>query len=280
MVDDEAIQHLHYLRGGIPGFGGDPAVGGEQTGRVAVAVHRDGDQMRQRFIACRPRIGGGVSYGGDPGGHSLRTQESVKVAVFADFAAMRVVVILRMGFAVVHIVIGVVIEFVKCLAPVQRVAQHFTHQVQSGFLQDVVTLQNLQSGLLHGVQLRRRQPGKIRCGYRLRCRPGRARWLTYHFLPAQGFLAPQGVFAAQGFWAAHGFFAAQGFFAAHGFIACCFFALHGCLPAHGFFPAQGFSDACIFERAAHGLAAPQGAAMAAPLMAAASAPEESRVLAI
>lgn len=52
------------------------------------------------------------------------------------------------------------------------------------------------------------------------------------------------------------------------------------MPAQGFFPAHGFADASILERAAQGLAAPQGAAIAAPLITAASAPEEIRVLAI
>jgi len=52
------------------------------------------------------------------------------------------------------------------------------------------------------------------------------------------------------------------------------------LPAHGFLPAQGLAEADILDRAAQGLAAPQGAAIAAPLMTAANAPEESRVFAI
>jgi len=52
--------------------------------------------------------------------------------------------------------------------------------------------------------------------------------------------------------------------------------MHGFLPVQGFFPAQGLADASLRERAAQGLAAPQGAASAAPLMAAASAPEEIR----
>lgn len=56
--------------------------------------------------------------------------------------------------------------------------------------------------------------------------------------------------------------------------------MHGCLPAQGFFPAQGLALVIWRERAAQGLAAPQGAAMAAPLMAAASAPEEIRDFAI
>ncbi|WP_190274067.1 hypothetical protein [Gallionella capsiferriformans] len=43
---------------------------------------------------------------------------------------------------------------------------------------------------------------------------------------------------------------------------------------------HGFADASILERAAQGLAAPQGAAIAAPLITAASAPDEIRVLAI
>jgi hypothetical protein len=58
------------------------------------------------------------------------------------------------------------------------------------------------------------------------------------------------------------------------------FAIHGCFPAHGFLPAHGFADASILERAAQGFAAPQGAAIAAPLMAAASALDEIRVFAI
>jgi len=87
--------------------------------------------------------------------------------------------------------------------------------------------------------------------------------------------------AAHGFLPAHGFLAAQGFFAAHGFaLFCLCLALHGCLPAHGFLPAQGLAEADILERAAQGLAAPQGAAIAAPLMTAANAPVESRVFAI
>ncbi|MGZ8257497.1 MAG: hypothetical protein ACXWTX_06990 [Gallionella sp.] len=57
-------------------------------------------------------------------------------------------------------------------------------------------------------------------------------------------------------------------------------ALHGCLLAQGFLPAQGLTDADILERAAQGLAAPQGAAMAAPLITATNAPEESSVFAI
>jgi hypothetical protein len=86
-------------------------------------------------------------------------------------------------------------------------------------------------------------------------------------------LAEHGFFAAQGFLAAHGFLAAQG-------LALRCFAIQGFLPAQGFFPAHGLADAPIRERAAHGLAAPQGAAIAAPLIAAASAPDEIRVLAI
>jgi hypothetical protein len=58
------------------------------------------------------------------------------------------------------------------------------------------------------------------------------------------------------------------------------FAMHGFLLAQGFLPAQGLAAAVLAERAAQGLAAPQGAAMAAPLMAAASAPEEIRDFAI
>ncbi len=52
------------------------------------------------------------------------------------------------------------------------------------------------------------------------------------------------------------------------------------LAAQGFLLAQGFAMRLLCERAAQGLAAPQGVAMAAPLMAAASAPEETRVFAI
>ncbi|MCC6208576.1 MAG: hypothetical protein IT488_10560 [Gammaproteobacteria bacterium] len=71
---------------------------------------------------------------------------------------------------------------------------------------------------------------------------------------------------------------AQGFFPAQGF------ALQGCVSsespsfcfvAHGFLPAQGFA-AIWLDRAAQGFAALHGAANAAPLMAAANAPDESR----
>jgi hypothetical protein len=73
--------------------------------------------------------------------------------------------------------------------------------------------------------------------------------------------------------------AAQGFFAAQGLAFFLDFAMHGCLPAQGFMPAQGLALLVLCERAAQGLAAPQGAARAALLMAAASAPEEIRVFA-
>lgn len=55
--------------------------------------------------------------------------------------------------------------------------------------------------------------------------------------------------------------------------------MHGFFAAQGFFAAHGFWDAFICERAAQGFAAPHGAAIAAPLMAAASAPDEIRVFA-
>jgi hypothetical protein len=74
--------------------------------------------------------------------------------------------------------------------------------------------------------------------------------------------------------------APQGFFAAHGFLAAHGLAFFLDFAMHGFLPAQGLAAAVLAERAAQGLAAPQGAAMAAPLMAAASAPEEIRDFAI
>jgi hypothetical protein len=81
--------------------------------------------------------------------------------------------------------------------------------------------------------------------------------------------------------AAQGFAAAQGFFVAQGLALSFFvFALAGCFAAQGFFPAQGLALLIWRERAAQGLAAPHGAAMAAPLMAAASAPDEIRDFAI
>jgi hypothetical protein len=67
--------------------------------------------------------------------------------------------------------------------------------------------------------------------------------------------------------------------AAHGLAFFFCFAMQGFLPAQGFFPAQGLALLDLYDRAAQGLAAPQGAASAAPLMAAASAPEERRVFA-
>jgi hypothetical protein len=85
--------------------------------------------------------------------------------------------------------------------------------------------------------------------------------------------------APQGFFAAHGFLVAQGFFAAQGLAFFLDFAMHGCLPAQGFIPAQGLALLALCERAAQGLVAPHGAASAAPLIAAASAPEEIRVFA-
>jgi hypothetical protein len=69
--------------------------------------------------------------------------------------------------------------------------------------------------------------------------------------------------------------AAHGFLAAQGLALCCL-----CFAMHGLFPAQGFAWEVLCERAAQGLLAPQGAAMAAPLIAATSAPEEIRVFAI
>jgi len=90
-----------------------------------------------------------------------------------------------------------------------------------------------------------------------------------------GFSALQGLLAAQGFFASHGFLAAQGFLVAQGFAF-----LRLCFAAQGFFPAQGLAEATLLERAAQGLAGPHGAAIAAPLMAAASAPEEIRFFAI
>ena len=278
MVDDEAIQHLNDLLGRIPGFRRDPAVGGEQTGRVAVAVHRDGDQMRKRLIPLRPRIGGGICDGSSSGRHAFGAQKSVEVTMLADFAAMRVVVILRMGFAVIHIVIGVVIEFVKRLALVQGVAQYFADQIQFGFLQCAVAVQNFLPGALHGLQLRPRKSGQ-RKSHRFLNGTGGDLLRCYHFLAAQGFLAPQGFFAAHGFIAPHGFLAAQGFFAAHGFMCLASFFIF--LAAHGFLPAQGFI-CCAAQGflAAQGLCAAQGLASAGPLMASASAPETSRDLVI
>ena len=81
--------------------------------------------------------------------------------------------------------------------------------------------------------------------------------------------------ASQGLFAAHGFFASQGLVAAQGFALTGF-----CFAAQGFFPAQGLAAASLRERAAQGLAALHGAAIAAPLMAAASVPEEISVLVI
>lgn len=70
--------------------------------------------------------------------------------------------------------------------------------------------------------------------------------------------------------------------AEHGFFIFLCLAAQGlclCLAAQGFLPEQGLAWLLLCERAAQGLAAPHGAARAAPLMAAASAPEEIRVLA-
>ncbi|MDD2719821.1 MAG: hypothetical protein PHH47_00755 [Gallionella sp.] len=87
--------------------------------------------------------------------------------------------------------------------------------------------------------------------------------------------------AEQGFFAAHGCIAAQGFFAAQGLALWCLcLAIQGCLPAQGFFPAHGLAEDSFCERPAHGFIAPQGAAIAAPLIAAANAPVEIRVFAI
>ena len=193
------------------------------------------------------------------------------MAVLASFAAMGVVVILRMGLAVVHIVIGVVIEFVKGLAPVQAVAQHFADDVQSRLFS---ARDNTPGFPVRRAAWLATAPTAELKDQAQRPTPLRGR-LQAKLVACSMCLRRMGSSHCKDSWLHRDCHLAQDSCRAGIRLVAMVFRCAGILTGAGIGASFMWR-----ERAAQGLAAPQGAAIAAPLMAAASAPEEIRVLVI
>ena len=153
MVNDEVIEQADDVFGAVPGLSRYPAIGGEQAARKTGRVHRNRDEMRQRQVAFRPRFAAGVLHRFDVAlRHATDALEGMKMAVLDVIAAVRVIVVLGEGFGVVHVVFGVMIEFVEGATAEEDLAD----DVAASLVQHPVALEDVGRRDLHGGELIRR----------------------------------------------------------------------------------------------------------------------------
>jgi hypothetical protein len=69
--------------------------------------------------------------------------------MFSCFAAVCVVIVLRVAVGVVDIVWRIVLKLVECLTGTEAVAQYFPYQIEACFFQHTVTGQDFLARLTH-----------------------------------------------------------------------------------------------------------------------------------
>ncbi len=124
LADHETVEHADDIVGAIPGLAGDPAVGREQTNRLAHRIEHDRDEMGNLVAGTllqRSRLRQWPRSIGDrglrknqrrhSGGNAVGAQKGVKVPVLAGRSPSRrvdVIEILGVGVRIVDLTFGIV----------------------------------------------------------------------------------------------------------------------------------------------------------------------------
>ncbi len=122
MIDRERIQHGDHVVGAVPGFAGDPPVGGEQPDGQSGAIHGDADQMADRGVVAATRIVIREWRRPDSRGHAVRSEECMEMTVLPGHPILfrvGMIVVLRVRFTIIYISIRVMLPFVETALPAQ-----------------------------------------------------------------------------------------------------------------------------------------------------------------